>query len=222
MDVFTSLLFSAILLGCTYTLVAIGYCLFFGVLDVVVFCSGDIAVFGAFSIIGAYVISYDVGLFQVVSLPIATLLILTIAAVLCAGLALIAYLVSVKPFERSSALMPLLSTIALGTVIREVLGLMFKPIIDGMAKAVTQVGDPIMVTSGRNPQAVPKLIVPDGTILQRNLIIVAVTIVILLILFFFLNKTTMGLSMQAISQNRELAFASGINVKRDHHSYVCY
>ena len=53
MDMFLGLLTSAILLGCTYTLVAIGYCLFFGVLDVVVFCCGDIAIFGAFSIIGA-------------------------------------------------------------------------------------------------------------------------------------------------------------------------
>ena len=57
MDTFVSLLISAILMGCTYTLVAIGYCLFFGVLDVVVFCCGDIAIFGGFSIIGALVVT---------------------------------------------------------------------------------------------------------------------------------------------------------------------
>ena len=35
----------------------------------------------------------------------------------------------------------------------------------------------------------------------------------LLALFFFLNKTKLGLSMQAISQNKELALMTGVNVK---------
>jgi hypothetical protein len=43
---------------------------------------------------------------------------------------------SIKPFQSSSELMPLLSTIAMGTVIKEVLGLMFKPAVNTISTAV--------------------------------------------------------------------------------------
>lgn len=213
MDFFLSLLVNAILLGCTYTLVAIGYCLFFGVLDVVVFCCGDIAIFGAFSIIGAYTILYCVGILGAVPFWVAVLLMIAIAAVLCALLGLLAYRFSIKPFEKFSTLMPLLSTIALGTVIKESIGLLFKPTINSIAGLVTRVDDPIAVISGRNPQAMPRLLAPNGSTDDRNLIIIGVTLVILLLLYLFLNKTKMGLSMQAISQNKELALQMGVNVK---------
>ncbi len=210
---FGNLLLSAILCGCTYTLVAIGYCLFFGVLDVVVFCCGDIAIFGAFSIIGAFTIIWSAGVFQAVPAIVAVLILLVVASILCAVLGLITYRVSVKPFEKSSALMPLLSTIALGVVIKEVLGLIFQPVVNNIAKGVVRVDDPKTVVGGRNPQSMPQLIAAGGSTLTRNLIIIIVVALILLALFFFLNKTKLGLSMQAISQNKELALMTGVNVK---------
>lgn len=208
-----SLIVSAILLGCTYTLVAIGYCLFFGVLDVVVFCCGDIAIFGAFSIIGTYTVFYSAGIYQALPMEISLLLILLLSALFCVMLGLIAYRTSIKPFEKSSTLMPLLSTIALGTVIKEVLGLVFRPTVNGIAKAVA-VEKPLEVVGGRNPQGMPKLIAGSGTIEQRNLIIICVTVAMLVALFLFLNKTKIGLSMRAVSQNKELALMTGVNVKR--------
>lgn len=213
MDSTIQLIINALLTGCTYTLVALGYCLFFGVLDVVVFCCGDIAMFGAFSIIGAFTILYDAGIFLAMPTIVSVMLILVVAAILCAALGLVAYYVSIKPFEKSSTLMPLLSTIALGVVIKEIIGLVFQPVINGVASAVTNIDDPISVVGGRNPQAVPKLIAPTGTTLERNLIIIAITVAVLVALFLFLNRTKMGQSMQAISQNRELAYMSGVNVK---------
>lgn len=195
------------MMGCTYTLVAIGYCLFFGVLDVVVFCCGDIAMFGAFGIVGAYAIMLNAGLLTSLPLIIVVLILILIAAILCAALGLISYYVSIKPFEKSSTLMPLLSTIALGVVIKEILGLVFRPTINAIANADVVVG-------GRNPQAMPPLIAPDSTTMVRNLIIIGITVVILTALFLFLNKTKTGLSMQAISQNKDLAFMTGVNVRK--------
>lgn len=214
MDQLMGQIINAILLGCTYTLVAIGFSLFFGVMDVVVFCAGDIAIFGAFSIIGAYTILASAGAFGALPFTVVVLILLLVAAILCACLGLLTYRFSIKPFENSSALMPLLSTIALGVVIKEVLGLLFQRVVNPMAKAVASGGDALMVQGGRNPQAMPVLIAPDGTITERNLIIIGVTLFLLLALFLFLNKTKVGLSMQAISQNKEVSRMIGINVNR--------
>ncbi len=210
---FLDLVFSAILLGCTYTLVAIGFSLFFGVMDVVVFCCGDIAIFGTFAILGAYTIMQSVGMVGAWPLLFVILSLLIIGAVICAALGLLAHRVSIKPFEKANALMPLLSTIALGTVIKELIGLFFMPITNGLSTAVAG-ADAVLVVSGRNPQGFPALLSLGGSITTRNIIIVAVTAGILLLLFFFLNKTKMGLSMQAISQNKELSLMTGINVSR--------
>lgn len=213
MEMFTGLLVSALLLGCTYTLIAVGFSLFFGVMDVVVFCCGDIAIFGAFSIMGAYVVLMSAGVFAALPFAVCVLLLLMISAVFCAALGLTAYRFSIRPFTHSSELMPLLSTIALGTVIKEVLGLLFMPVTNASASVVG--GDTAMkVVSGRNPQGFPELLFPNGAINMRYVTIICVTVLILLLLFVFLNKTRVGLSMQAVSQNKELSLMTGINVSR--------
>jgi branched-chain amino acid transport system permease protein len=214
MELLFGQIINAILLGCTYTLVAIGFSLFFGVMDVVVFCAGDIAIFGAFSIMGAYTILASAGIFSVLPFTVAVFILLLVASILCASLGLLTYRFSVKPFENTSALMPLLSTIALGVVIKEVLGLVFQRVVNPLAKAAASGGEALAVQGGRNPQAMPVLIAPDGTITERNLIIIGVTLFLLLALFLFLNKTKIGLSMQAISQNKDLSRMIGINVNR--------
>ncbi|MDO4581909.1 MAG: branched-chain amino acid ABC transporter permease [Bacillota bacterium] len=213
MSLFLDLIVSAILLGCTYTLVAVGFSLFFGVMDVVVFCCGDIAIFGTFVILGTYTIMQGTGMIGSWPLIFIILALLIIGAACCAALGLFAHRVSIKPFEKSSALMPLLSTIALGTVIKEVIGLFFMPVTNGLS-GVFAGENAVTVVSGRNPQGFPQLLSINGNTDVRNIIIIAVTVGILLALFIFLNKTKTGLSMQAISQNKELATMTGINVSR--------
>jgi len=212
MELFVGLLQSAVLLGCTYTLVAIGFSLFFGVMDVVVFCCGDIAIFGSFSVMGAYVVMKSAGLFDALPLWGGVLLLLAIGAAMCAALGLLAYRFSIRPFRSSSELMPLLSTIALGTVIKEVLGLMFERVVNPLSRAAGGEGA-LTVVSGRNPQGFPDLLFPSS-VQQRKLAIALITCLILLLLFVFLNRTKTGLSMQAISQNKELSLMTGINVSR--------
>ena len=212
MSVFLNLLVSAILLGCTYTLVAISNCLFFSVLDMIVYCVGEIAVFGAFVIVTSYTVLFDLGLTGVLSTPVLIALVLAIASVLCVLLCLLTYRISVKPFEGGDTLMPLLSTIALGLVIKECLGLGFKSVTEAIAVPLTKVAEPMKISGGRNPQAIPKLL--SGGAISLDVIIIGVTVLIVIALFVFLNKTKIGLSMQAVSQNKELALMTGVNVKR--------
>ena len=213
MEMFAGLLVSALLLGCTYTLIAVGFSLFFGVMDVVVFCCGDIAIFGAFSIMGAYAVLYSAGLFNSLPFIVCVVLLLLIGAIFCAVLGLTTYRFSIKPFTQSSVLMPLLSTIALGTVIKEVLGLLFRPVVNAASTAAGG-ENAMLVVSGRNPQGFPGLLLPELSVNIRYVTIIGITVLILLLLFIFLNKTKTGLSMQAISQNRELSLMTGINVSR--------
>src|SRR5262245_27404165 len=104
------------MLGIMYALVAVGFTLFFGVLDVIHFSHGDIFMLGAFAglsvLAGLRVTGIGGG---AVALPLAFL-----ASILITGtIGVVAERVCVKPLARSSPLMTLLATLSLGLVIRE-------------------------------------------------------------------------------------------------------
>jgi branched-chain amino acid transport system permease protein len=199
MELLLQQLLNAILLGCVYTLVAIGFSLFFGVVNVVVFCGGDIATFGAFSMLLFYLVFSVTSFFTAFPAWLLAMIIVICGAALGALFGKAAYTVSIRPYEKKSELMPLLSTIALGILVRELIGLIYP--------------------QGRNPQVFPSLL-PGGEVLAgssltvSNLIIIIITVLILVALFTMINKTKLGWAMQTLSQDKETASMIGINIKR--------
>ena len=196
MSLILSQVINAVMLGCTYSLIAIGFSLFFGVMDVVVFCAGDVAIFGAFSIMALATMSVLPVLDTILPHYITIFLLVSLGAVTTALLMLLMYKLVIKPFEGKSPLMPLLSTIAAGIALSELIGIFYP--------------------QGRNPQAFPQLL-PSGFLFpgimlsERNVIIMLATILLVSILYWFVNKTKLGLSIQAVSQNKEAAVMIGIN-----------
>lgn len=197
MSLVLSQIINAVMLGCTYSLIAIGFSLFFGVMDVVVFSAGDVAIFGAFSIMALASMTVLLPMLQVF-LPsaVSTLLVVALGSVVTALVMLLIYQVTIKPFAGKSALMPLLSTIAAGIALRELIGIFYP--------------------QGRNPQTFPQLLPSEaltgGVILtEKQVIIMVATVVLVSILYWFVNKTKLGMSIQAVSQNREAAIMVGVN-----------
>lgn len=189
---------NAVMLGCTYSLVAIGFSLFFGVLDTVVFCAGDVAIFSSFSVVFLVQITALYTLFMGLFNPVISILVtVLLAAIFTAVLMVVMYQLVIKPFENKSSLMPLLSTIAAGIALRELIGIFFP--------------------QGRNPRPFPELLSTERVFQElqgiswRNGIIIVSTVLIVAVLYWFINKTKIGLSIQAVSQNREAATMVGIN-----------
>lgn len=199
MELLLEQLLNAVLLGCVYTLVAVGFSLFFGVVNVVVFCGGDIAAFGAFSVLLFYLVFSITGFLASFPAWLFVLIIVICGAALGSLFGKVAYTVSIKPYEKKSELMPLLSTIALGILVRELIGLLYP--------------------QGRNPQVFPSFL-PRGAIIEgsaltvSNLMIIIITVGILGALFLLINKTKLGWAMQTLSQDKETASMIGINIKR--------
>lgn len=141
----------------------------FGVVNVVVFCGGDIATFGAFSMLLFYMLFSVSGILSSLPVWLFVILIVLCGAALASLFGKVAYTVSIKPYEKRSELMPLLSTIALGILLRELIGLLYP--------------------QGRNPQVFPSLL-PRGVFIEgssltiSNLMIISITVVILVALFF--------------------------------------
>ncbi|MDT8902609.1 branched-chain amino acid ABC transporter permease [Anaeroselena agilis] len=197
MSLILSQIINAVMLGCTYSLIAIGFSLFFGVMDVVVFSAGDVAIFGAFSIMALASMTVLLpALDAFLPHAVGTVVVVALGSVVTALVMLLIYRVTIKPFAGKSALMPLLSTIAAGIALRELIGIFYP--------------------QGRNPQTFPQLlpneVLTSGVVLtEKHVIIMAATVVLVSILYWFVNKTKLGMSIQAVSQNREAAIMVGVN-----------
>ena len=185
------------MLGVMYALVAVGFTLFFGVLNVIHFSHGDIYMLGAF-----------VGLTVLAGLtaagwggPLLALPLTLAASILVTGaVGVLAERVCVKPLAGTSPLMTLLATLSLGLVIRESV-LIFYP-------------------RGADPKPFPQLLPQGGVelggvaIRYENLAILGIGLAAMVAVDLVINRTKMGAAIRAVAQEPEAAQMMGVNLDR--------
>ncbi len=185
---------NGLMLGMMYALVAVGFTLFFGVLDVIKFSHGDVLTVGAFTALAAYAGLLKLGL-QSPWLDLIVMLLLATLAMALLGMAIARYLV--MPLRAAPALNTLLITLMLGTVLRESVRLFYP--------------------QGANPKHFPALLPRSSINLGHfnlrldNAIMLAAGALIIVGLQFLLNRTKLGLAMRAVAQDEETARTMGIN-----------
>jgi branched-chain amino acid transport system permease protein len=188
---------NGLMLGMMYALVAVGFTLFFGVLDVIKFSHGDVLTVGAFTALATFIGLSAAGL-ESTLLQLLAMLIAAIGAMAVLG-AVIAR-AFVLPLRSAPALNTLLITLMLGTVLREMVRLFYP--------------------DGANPKPFPRLLPTDwigiGTFNLRldNAILLAAGMLIIVCLQFVLNKTKLGLAIRAVSQDEETTKTMGVNFNR--------
>jgi branched-chain amino acid transport system permease protein len=186
-------LVNGLMLGLMYGLVAVGFTLFFGVLDVIKFSHGDVLTVGAFTAFATYL-----AIHAAVSVPWLQLVIVSIAAMLAMAVlgALIARFL-VLPLRSAPALNTLLITLMLGTVLRESVRLFFP--------------------DGSNPKPFPALLPRDAftfdlfTLRLDSVILFVAGIAMIVAVNVVINRTKLGLAIRAVAQDGETARIMGIN-----------
>jgi branched-chain amino acid transport system permease protein len=188
---------NGLMLGVMYALIAVGFTLFFGVLDVIHFSHGDIYMVGAFTGLTALAAATAAGVGGgVVALAFAFL-----ASIMVTGLiGVAAERVCVKPLARASPLMTLLATLSLGLVIREAV-LIFYP-------------------RGADPKPFPRLLPQGGfdvggvSIRYENLVILAIGLAAMIAVDVVITRTRMGAAIRAVAQDAEAAQMMGVDLDR--------
>src|SRR4030088_355217 len=181
------------MLGLMYGLVAVGFTLFFGVLDVIKFSHGDVLTVGAFTGFATYL-----ALKATVTVPWLQLVIVSVAAILAMAVlgALIARFL-VLPLRSAPALNTLLITLMLGTVLRESVRLFFP--------------------DGSNPKPFPALLPNTAfafghfNLRVDSMILLAAGLMMIVAVHLVINKTKLGLAIRAVAQDGETARTMGIN-----------
>lgn len=185
---------NGLMLGMIYALVAVGFTLFFGVLDIIKFSHGDVLTVGAFTALAAFAGLNVLGL-QSHWVTLIVILAIAILAMALLGMVIARYLV--MPLRSAPALNTLLITLMLGTVLRE--------------------GVRLFYPQGANPKPFPALL-PRGSIdiggfnlRFDNVLMLGAGVLVIVGLQFLLNRTKLGLAIRAVAQDEETARTMGIN-----------
>jgi branched-subunit amino acid ABC-type transport system permease component len=177
-----------LVLGSIYTLIALGFSLLFGVLNVIHFSHGDVAMVGPFIALAI------VQAVTAMAMPLgasAALLVAILAAMAAIGLlgVLLDWLV-IRRFRTSPAMMALVATVALGTVIREMIRTLYpqgsnpKP-FPAIATGVIQIGD---------------VVIP-----VFSLIVIGVSVAMVAALFALISHTPVGVRIRAVAEDLSIA-----------------
>jgi branched-chain amino acid transport system permease protein len=194
LEVFSQYLINGLMLGMIYAMVAVGFTLFFGVLDVIKFSHGDVLMVGGFVALSTY------GALKAVNianpwLQLAVMLI--VAVVLTAALGALVARFLVLPLKNAPPLNTLLITLMLGLVLREAVRLFYP--------------------NGSNPQPFPRLLPTSqwqlGGFSFRvdSLILLCAGFALIAGLHLLITRTKLGLAIRAVAQDGETAKVMGIN-----------
>ena len=182
------------MLGMMYALVALGFTLFFGVLDVIQFAHGDVVTAGAFAGLATYAALVAAG---VTSAPFSLIVIGVAAAGSMAVLGAAVARALVLPLKTAPALNVLLVTLMGGTALRECIRLFYP--------------------NGSQPHRFPPLLPTSSLRWGRfdvrvdNLIMLAAGALLVVGMHLLIRRTRLGLAIRAVAQDEETARTMGVN-----------
>jgi branched-chain amino acid transport system permease protein len=197
---FTNIAFIGLTNGAVYALVALGYTLVYGILELINFAHGDVFMLGA--LISATMMIDQFGVTTGSSTGFLILAILgSLAVAMAAGGLINATIeaVAYRPLRNAPRLAPLITAIGVSFILEDI----------------------AIGWKGAGYTAVPNVL-PKGDVFSiggvsytwEKLIVVLITVPVLLALVYLVQQTRQGKAMRATAQDRDAAAMMGINVNR--------
>ncbi len=186
--------------GAIYALIALGYTMVYGIIELINFAHGDIFMMGTLISITIFGLLGITSGSQLAGFTLVGVLIVTClgSMLICAVLGVVIERVAYRPLRNAPRLAPLISAIGVSLILEDA-GKLWKG-----------------VTFVSFPQIFPQTFYPIGpiTISSVNILVIVVSLVLMVALTWLVNRTRTGRAMRAVAQDREAAALMGVNVDR--------
>jgi branched-chain amino acid transport system permease protein len=182
--------------GALYALIALGYTLVYGIIELINFAHGDLFMLG--SVFSAFFLVNWLGFEEPgVQAVLALVLTLVCAMIFCSAINVAAERVAYRRLRRAPKLASLITAVGLSFVFQWI-GLQW---------------------NGSTPKQWPSVVrggfdIGSVTIEYTAILVVAVTVPLLLFLTYIVQRTRQGKAMRATAQDQDAARLMGINVDR--------
>jgi branched-chain amino acid transport system permease protein len=197
---FVTVSFIGLTNGAVYALVALGYTLVYGILELINFAHGDVfmlgGMFSATMILSVFDLTAHSSTGALVAAIVASL---AVAMLACGAINASIEFVAYRPLRGAPRLAPLITAIGMSFILQDV----------------------AIAWKGPGYTAVPRVL-PAGHVFSvagitytwEKLIVVAITVPVLLVLLWLVRSTRQGKAMRATAQDRDAAAMMGIDVNR--------
>lgn len=176
-------LMNGIIIGSIYAMVALGYSMVYGVLQIVNWAHADVLMFATF-----------IGMILATQLGCPVILMIVVAALFAAILGMLVERVAYRPIKKNRRMAVLVSALGMSTFLQNSAQLLFG-------------------SSTKPFSAIKKVMINIGGVNFSNMqfIILGVTTMMLIILYILVYKTKMGIAMRACSVSLENSKLMGVN-----------
>jgi branched-chain amino acid transport system permease protein len=189
---------NALTLGSIYALIALGYTMVYGIIELINFAHGDIFMMGSFV---AYYMLTTLGITGAIGNPIEFALVLLatflVSMLVMGTVGVIIERVAYRPLRHAPRLAPLITAIGVSFILQNIAQILF----------------------GSAPVGVPQLIniqsavvVGGVSVKYTSMFILALTLALMGALQFFVTRTNLGRAMRSTSQDREAAQLMGVDI----------
>ena len=193
----TQQIVNGLVVGAVYALIALGYTLVYGILQLINFAHGEIYMMGAYVGIAVLAVLGAMGVTEH-SLAVSILLVFLIPMIYCAAYGVTLERLAYRPLRRAPRLSPLISAIGMSIFLQNY----------------------VQVAQGAREQAFPNLLhlgsfeVMGAHVSGLQIFILAAALAMMTGLQVFIHKTRLGRAMRATAQDRTMAALVGVNVNR--------
>jgi branched-chain amino acid transport system permease protein len=190
METFFQQIINGLVLGSMYALVALGYTMVYGIINLINFAHGEVLMFGALTSWTVVTLLSDTG-WPGWSLMLISLL---AAVVVCAVLNFSIEKLAYKPLRNAPRLAPLITAMGMSLLLQTIAMIIWKP----------------------NPKPYPQLLPSEPinlggpVITVTQCLILGLTAVILAALMWLVNRTKLGRAMRATAENPRVAALMGV------------
>ena len=190
MDTFIQQIVNGLVLGSMYALVALGYTMVYGIINLINFAHGDVLMVGALVSWSVVSVLADSGM------PGWAIMLLSLicAIVICMALNFTIEKVAYRPLRNAPRLAPLITAIGVSLMLQTLAMIIWKP----------------------NPKPYPLLLPTDpipigGAVISvTQLLILGTTVVMLSGLLWLVHRTKLGRAMRATAENPRVAALMGV------------
>ena len=186
-------------LGSIYALIALGYTMVYGIIELINFAHGDIFTLGAYVAL-PLLAAFGLGHGTVFSAGVAGLLILVtlIVMAIIGGINVAIERIAYRPLRNAPRLAPLITAIGMSFILEGTMYLWKGP------------------THLRFPDLLPQDIYRFGPVEFgfKDLFVVVAALVLVTALSLFIGRTKLGKAMRATAQDRDASYLMGIDINR--------
>jgi branched-chain amino acid transport system permease protein len=192
-DTFLQQVFNGLVLGSLYALIALGYTMVYGIVNLINFAHGDVLMVGALTALSAISLAHSLA----PQLPGWILLVVGMLAAIpvCMIVSLIIERVAYRPLRNAPRLAPLITAIGVSILLQTL----------------------AMIVWGRNHLTFPQLLPADpiaigpAVVTATKLLVIVLSAAVMVGLLVLVQRTSLGRAMRATAENARVASLMGVN-----------